>query len=214
MYKLVIFDLDGTLLDTSEGIYNSVRYAEARMCLKPIGEEKLKLFVGPPPSEMYQKLYQLSEAEALNAVIFHREYGRNKAIYEAEIYPGIIQLFEEMKRKDIKIAVATLKVQDIAEKILGIFGLEKYCDVIVGMDKGESLTKGKIIQQAMQKVFVQPWETVMVGDSLYDEEGAREAGVDFIGVLYGYGFGKEDKKQRDRIQAENVYELGKLINIY
>ena len=88
-YELVIFDLDGTLLNTSQGIYNSVRYAEKQLDLPAIEDSLLPIFVGPPPAQMYQKLYGLTEREALRAAQYHREYSRKYGIYEAEIYEGM-----------------------------------------------------------------------------------------------------------------------------
>ena len=81
-YQLIIFDLDGTLLDTSPGIYNSVRYAEKQMGFAPIPDEQLREFVGPPPKQMYMRKYGVDEETALAAVRWHREYGREKAVYE------------------------------------------------------------------------------------------------------------------------------------
>lgn len=182
----IIFDLDGTLLDTSPGIFGSVRYAETQMQLKPIENSLLSQFVGPPPKEMYKKFYGLSETEALNAVKYHREYGMEKAIYEAKVYEGIPELLTTIRDKGYRIAVATLKKQVIAEKILNIFGLGKYFDIIIGMDEEESLSKKDTIELAMKYTGVR--EAVMVGDSNYDYLGATEAGVSFIGVAYGFGF--------------------------
>ena len=77
--KMVVFDLDGTLLDTSPGIFNSVRYAEKELGLVPVREEELKKFLGPPPKEMYKKIHGLDEKTALMAVRKHREYGGTTA---------------------------------------------------------------------------------------------------------------------------------------
>lgn len=184
--KMVVFDLDGTLLDTSLGIFNSVRYVEKELGLVPVEDEELKRFLGPPPKEMYKKIYCLDEDTAREAVKRHREYGRTSAIFEAKIYDGIIMLLKKLRQSGYLLGVATLKRQEVAEKILEQFGIINFFDIVVGMDEDESYTKCMIIRKAMQ--HMQAEEVVMIGDSLYDFEGAQVAGVEFIGVLYGFFF--------------------------
>ena len=190
-YDLIIFDLDGTLLDTSQGIYNSVRYAEEKMGFPKVPEFRLPEFVGPPPKFMYQKVYNVSEEIALQAAKYHREYGREKAIYEAKTYPGIRELLETIKKRGYNLAIATLKSQSIAEHIIAIHNLSSYFDCVVGMDVNESLSKNDTIRIAMGKTNSK--HVVLVGDSIYDYEGAQEASVDFIGVLYGFGLKSEPR---------------------
>ena len=184
-YDLILFDLDGTLLDTSPGIFNSVRYAEAKMGFPRIAEHMLAAFVGPPPKTMYRKIYTVDEETALMAVQYHREYGREYAIYEAEKYPEIIDLLKLLKKARLKLGVATLKSQPIAEKILKVHKLYKYFDCIVGMDANETFSKKDTIHIAIERTNSN--NAVLIGDSQYDYDGAREAGIDFIGVLYGFG---------------------------
>lgn len=190
-YDLIIFDLDGTLLDTSRGIFNSVRFSEQKMGLIPMPEERLKEFVGPPPQKMYASIYNLDEAQAFQATFYHRQYGKEHGIYEATIYPGIKELLNTLKTQGVKLAVATLKLENIAEKVLLHYGLYDLFDVIVGMDVDESLTKAKTIELVLKKMGVVNEKALMVGDSSYDEMGARQIGVDFVAALYGFGFSNE-----------------------
>lgn len=187
--KLIIFDLDGTLLDTSKGIFNSVRYAEEKMGIMPTLEKNLKLFLGPPPVEMYQHVYGMDKKQGLEATKWHREYGSKHAIYEAELYPGVKETLEKLCNKGYHLAVATLKRQDIAEKILSLQGIDKFFVQIAGMNMSESDTKADLILRVCRAEGIELGDLVlMVGDSQYDYEGAKEAGVDFLGVSYGYGF--------------------------
>lgn len=186
MSKVIIFDLDGTLLDTSPGIFGSVRFAERKMGLSPVDESILPQFVGPPPKEMYKKIYGLTEGDALRAVAFHREYGLNKAIYEATVYEGVPETLMAIRKSGYKLAVATLKKQEIAEVILKNCELVQYFDSIVGMNDEESFSKKDTIELAMK--YTNSSEAIMIGDSSYDYMGAKEAGVGFVGVLYGFGF--------------------------
>ena len=185
-YDLVIFDLDGTLLDTSPGIFGSVRYAEQTLKLNPVADEELCEFVGPPPKDMYKKKYNLSDEDAMKATNAHRKYGIEKAIYEAKKYEGMEEVLRELKDRSIKLAVATLKKQKVAETVLENYDIKKYFDVIVGMDEEETLTKRRTIEKTIE--MTRASKALMVGDSEYDYRGALEAKVDFVGVLYGFGF--------------------------
>lgn len=187
-YKVVLFDLDGTLLDTSPGIFNSVRFAEKSMGLNPIEDSRLKSFVGPPPVESYMRNYGVSKEIAVEATKYHRQYGAEHGIYEARVYDGIPELLSKLKSDGVLLGVCTLKRQDIAEKVLENFMLKDYFDVIVGIDNQESLTKADTINIALEKLsYTDKSTVVLIGDSMYDAEGADKAKVDFIGVTYGFG---------------------------
>ena len=204
-YKVVLFDLDGTLINTSEGIFNSVRHAEKMMGFDLVSDEQLNSFVGPPPVQSYMKNYGVTEEVAREATKYHREYGAKYGIYEAAVYQGIPELLETLKESGVKLGVCTLKRQDIAEKVLAHFKLLEYFDVVVGIDQQESLTKADTIDIALDAVKETNKENAaLVGDSVYDAEGAEVAGVDFVGVLYGFGLKEE---QRDYQTVQNVSEL-------
>lgn len=203
-YQVVLFDLDGTLIDTSRGIFNSVRYVEKQMGFQPVADEQLGRFVGPPPVQSYMANYGVSEDVAREATKYHREYGLKYGIYEAEVYPGILELLETLNSEGVKLGVCTLKRQDVAEKVLEHFGLLEYFDVVVGIDQQESLTKAGTIEIALQSMQQNDKAgVVLVGDSVYDAEGAGEAGVDFLGVLYGFGL----KGQQSFCVVATVQEL-------
>lgn len=199
-YNVVLFDLDGTLIDSSEGIFNSIRYAEEKLNLNRLDDRMLPEFVGPPPTKSYQKFHGLDEDVAKIATKYHREYSMKKGMYESQIYPGIKELLMELKKKDYYLSVATLKSQAIAEKILQHFGIFHLFDSVVGIDVDEELTKAKIIEIALDKIVAAEKIAVMVGDSESDAIGAYEANVDFIGVTYGFGF----KNQHNVNKFQNI----------
>ena len=190
---MVIFDLDGTLLDTSEGIFNCVRYVECNLGLQPIETEQLKVFIGPPPKEMYRKVYGLSEEMSSQAVDFHREYGNLKAVYEAEVYEGIVEVLQWLKERKYLIGVATLKREKTAKKILEIHNLSQYFDIICGMNDKESLTKKELIVNMLKKYNVS--SAVLIGDTIYDYLAAKESGIEFLPVCYGFGYKNVDEKE-------------------
>lgn len=203
---IVIFDLDGTLADTSEGIFRSVRYTEKEMCLPPVPEEMLRLFVGPPPKDMYKQLYRMDESLALQATEHHRHYGKTRAIYEAKLYKDMKVVLQTLKNKGYLLAVATLKKEDIACSMLHNLGIEDYFDTIVGMDKAETYTKCLTIKEVWRRLGKMQ-NTVMIGDTDYDYQGAREAECQFIAVIYGFGFSAGDKLPQDVIVAEFPNEI-------
>lgn len=209
-YKVVLFDLDGTLLDTSEGIFNSVRFAEKSLGLNPIPYEKLSSFIGPPPMSSYMVNHGLSREKAVEATKLHRQYGFKYGVYEAKVYTGIPELLQKLNDNNIKLGVCTLKRQDVAEKILAYFNLIKFFNVIVGIDTQESLSKADTINTALKSLnHKNKKDVVLIGDSFYDAEGAAEANIDFIGVLYGFGLNKGQIYKY--LTAFNVEELIKLL---
>ncbi|MDR0920949.1 MAG: HAD-IA family hydrolase [Lactobacillales bacterium] len=191
MYKAVIFDLDGTLIDTSEGIFNSVRFTEGKMGLTPLPNEKLVEFIGPKLIDSYMKQFNIDENTASKAVVIHREYGGSKGVYESSAYSGIKELIIGLHEKGIKLAVATMKPEEMAKKILAYFDLTQYFDEIIGMDTENKRNKPINIEIALKRMSVANSEAIMVGDSNHDAQGAKKVGVAFVAVTYGFGLQSE-----------------------
>lgn len=200
-YNLILFDLDGTLLDTSKGICNSVRYAERKMGFAKIPDNELRQFMGPPPAEIYQKMYGISSKEAYEAAKYHREYGRKKAIYEAEVYEGIAEGLEILKKSGKQLGVATLKAEDIAIEILRNYRLLDFFHIVCGMGEQEKQSKSDLITKARAKIGMERENSVFIGDSIFDYIGAQEAEVDFFAVLYGFGFHDANNLDGKRIEG-------------
>ena len=209
IYDTILFDLDGTLLNTSRGVKNSVNYAIRKMGFPCLSEEKLNSFIGPSPTNQYMKVFGISESLARKATAFHREYGQQFAVYEAEHYPSMMFTLHELKKFGFKLGVSTLKSQKIAETILKSYGLFKYFDVVVGMDQDETFKKADVIRRAMDKVGAK--KAVMVGDTIDDYNGANQNQVDFIGALYGFGFNNE--AEHDFKCIDCPYEILELLNL-
>lgn len=187
MYKTIIFDLDGTLLNTSKGVLNSVKYALDKMGLEQLPLEKAKRFIGPPLQEGFEGVAGLKGDDIDLAVFHYRENYKNKgAIFEAEVYDGIEAVLKHLKNDGRKICVATLKPEDSAKRVLEHFGLAQYFDYIGG-NKEEKSTKAGLIAEGLAATNVAKDEAVLIGDSIFDLYGAQEAGVDFIAAAYGFG---------------------------
>lgn len=188
MIKAVLFDLDGTLLDTSEGIMDSVRYTIAQLGYEQLPIETILKFVGPPIQTSLITHLGISIDEAQRGANIFREYYKNNALFKACIYPGIIAMLNNLKTKDIKIGVATYKREDYAIDLLKHFGIAEYCDVIHGADNENILTKADIVEMCITEMGENKSSVVLVGDTDHDAKGAYEAHVGFIAVTWGFGY--------------------------
>lgn len=201
MYKLIIFDLDGTLLDTSEGILSSVKYTITKFKKNELTDAVLKTFVGPPIQTSFLNTYNIDNIEADKMADEFRNHYKNYDLLKAKPYVYISKVLEILKQKGLKLAVATYKRQDYAETIIQYFGFTRYIDVICGSDFEGKLSKTDIIIEAIKKSNVENYKDVlMIGDTIFDANGASNVGIDFLGVTYGFGF-KDDQYFKDNSMA-------------
>ena len=211
MYSTIIFDVDGTLLDTTEGVLSAVTYTIREHQLAELSREELLTFIGPPIQDSFARVYGLS-GEVLQelATTFRNRY-KDVDLLKAVPYDGIYEVCEELKKRGIKIAIATYKRQDYATKIIQHFGFDRYTDIIYGADHENQLKKVDIIRKCLEDMGIDdPHEAVMVGDSDNDAIGAMKIGMEFIGVTYGFGFKtKEDVMQFTHVAgvAETTQEI-------
>lgn len=192
MYKYIIFDLDGTLLNTSDGIIKSIDNTIKEMGLPDISFEMKKSFIGPPISESLKRIYDISDKKAKVGHDIFRKIYENNYLYNASIYDGIIDLLELLKINDIYMAIATYKKEDHAKKIISHFKLDNYFKIIKGSDKGNNLTKVDIIKNCLIYSNISNSEILMIGDTESDYKATLKLDIDFLGVTYGFGF-KENK---------------------
>ena len=204
-YECVLFDLDGTLANTYQGIFNSYKYAAEQMNL-PLPTDKLvNEAIGAKLTEVFRDKFGLDDNKVDEATAHYRKRYADKGIYEAFPYPQMEDTLRKLKERGVKIGVATLKKDEFAKHMLEHLNLSHYFDVIVGMDTNDKLTKAGIIQKVVSILGQKAERTVMVGDSFYDALGAEEAGVDFIGVTYGFGFkNAQDVRQYKAIATANM----------
>ena len=186
MYRYVLFDFDGTVFDTLEGITKSVRFAINKVGMDaPLSE--LKCFAGPPLLEMFEERFGFTPEKAAQAVRDFRERYVPVGVYESRVFPGVKELLRELRAAGIVTGIATSKPQHLAEELLGREEMIGLFDVISGSaPDGRNESKQQVTQRAMGFLGAAPEETVLVGDTKYDVAGAHKCGIKCIGVGYGY----------------------------
>lgn len=190
MYKAILFDLDGTLTQSGEGITKSVQYALEKLGKPEENLDALEVFVGPPLMEQFMKYADLDEETARQAVAFYRERYSTIGIFENRPYPGVAHMLEELKRKGYLLAVASSKPERFVKQILEHFDLAKYFVEMVGSEMNGSRTnKTEVIEETLRRLHLENHreKVLMVGDKEHDILGARKAGLECLAVSYGYG---------------------------
>ena len=186
-YRGIIFDLDGTLMNTEEGVLSSVRYTTQRMGYPPLSDDVMRTFIGPPVKHSLIRCYGLNEEEATAATEVFRDHYKNYDLLKAVPYDGILALLEKLKREGYLVGVATLKRTDYALTLLEHYGIAAYCDSICGSDSANKLGKCDVLRLCLKKLGLSCEEGVLIGDTSLDGAGAAQAGTAFIGVTYGFG---------------------------
>ncbi|HFI0645856.1 TPA: HAD family hydrolase [Streptococcus suis] len=212
MYQTILFDLDGTLTDSGQGILNSVAYALDQMGIEEPDLASLQRFIGPPLYESFSRFYQLNPADTQAAVDAFRVYFKEKGMFENQLYPGIIPLLESLKQARKTLAIATSKPEVFAKQILDYFGIAHYFDVIAGASLDSSrISKTDVISYALAQLDYNPQTTVMIGDREHDIHGAMTNHLASIGVLYGYGNKQELEEAGATRIAQTVADLKELL---
>ncbi len=188
MFDSILFDLDGTLTDSFDGIAGGVLYALGELGEQAPDKSELKCFVGPPLLESFTKRFCGDERKAAQAVEFYREYYNDRGWKENKVYDGVEHTLAALKAAGKKLYVATSKPEIMSVRIIEHFGLNKYFDYVAGasLDKSRA-EKAQVIEYAIATCNIDKRTAVMVGDRHFDIDGAKAVGIKSIGVLYGYG---------------------------
>lgn len=195
-FHTVLFDLDGTITDSAEGIMNSIRYAIKKAGKEIPDYETLRSFIGPPLYKQFMKVYGVSEAEGKEMLSFYREYYGEKGIFENRVYDGVMEMLRTLKESGICICMATSKPEYYAKIIAEHFGFAEYFHYIGGatMDSSRK-TKHDVIEYVIESCGLKDRSGIlMVGDRKHDIEGAELSRIPSMGVLYGYG-GQDELEQ-------------------
>lgn len=208
-YDAVLFDFDGTIAETGEGIFNGIRRALELMGVTPPEDEKLRYFVGPPLQESFSVICGFDNEQSTEAIRLYREYYAETGIYELHLYDGMEQLFRKLKDAGVKLAVASAKPEIYLKKIVERFGMSDLFEGIAGTDlKDRHADKSVMINRLLKNMDItEVGRVLMVGDRFYDIEGAKKAGVDSAGVLFGYGSREELEKAGADFLVSSADEL-------
>ncbi|MCH5268818.1 MAG: HAD-IA family hydrolase [Lachnospiraceae bacterium] len=211
MWKYVLFDLDGTVTDSREGIFRCIRYALEDMGLDIPEEKMLYRFIGPPLKVGFQEIMGMTPEEAEYARDKYRERYNTVGKFEASLYPGIAKVLQYLYDKGYKISLATSKPEGISKQILEHFEVMQYFHNITGdTPQGERGTKQAVIQEALCRLQVPDEEkskVLMIGDRKYDMMGAKQCGISALGVYFGFAEPGELEEAGADVVLNTVDEL-------
>jgi phosphoglycolate phosphatase len=189
MMKAVLFDLDGTLIDSSEGIIKSAQYALTHFGIEETDMQNLMSFIGPPLAYSFKNRYGFSEEKAREAVGVYRERYTKIGIFECSLYPGVRECIEQLKEMGYLIGMASSKPEESCRRILEHFDLiDLFDDVVGATPDGRIDTKEEVLSEVMRRWNEIPkTEMCLIGDTIFDVEGANQKEIPCICVSYGFG---------------------------
>jgi phosphoglycolate phosphatase len=225
--KVLLFDLDGTIINSEEGITKCVQYALDAYGIHEPDRKKLLCFIGPPLDPVFREKYHMTEEEAWEAVQKYRERYDVKGVYECCLYDGVKETIIRLKEKGYVITLASSKPETACSHILEHLGLQPYFDMVVGSTlDGRISTKQQVLEELYRRINAETAESgsifagcnspiekkdmCLIGDTKYDAMGAKQFGIACIGVTYGFGT-KEELLENgavavfDRIEEVEAY---------
>lgn len=212
-YDYVLLDFDGTMVDSSKGIFESLIYA-----LKCAGHEEpdgetLRKFIGPPIYDSFKNLFGFEDGQIEYMIKKYREHYSQGGLFKLEVYDGIPELLKKLHENGVKIATASSKPTVFIEKILKHIELYDYIDYIGGTvfdEKGAGKTG--ILLNALENLgCTDKSRAIMIGDRKFDIDGAKGAGIPTIAVLYGFGSEQEFKEHGAEYIVKDTKEAEKII---
>lgn len=206
-YDGVIFDFDGTLADTSEGVLSCVEYALKKLGRAVPSVEVLRGFIGPSLYDSFRKLIGLNHDEAENAIVCYRERYIQEGIYKLRLYDGMKELLSELKERGVKLSVASSKPLPQLKIAVEAIGLTSLFDIVIGPDPSvRTSDKSELFKQAQIAE-----NSVIVGDAIFDMDGAHKVGLPAIAAAYGFGKREELLSSKPEFVVETVAELSKIL---
>lgn len=213
MYTPIIFDLDGTLTDSKQGIIAGIQYALEKEGLPPFAESRIVDYIGGPLREVICKHHELDDEAATRLIVRFRDYYGRIGIYENRLFPGVRQLLDMLHGQGRRLAIATAKPTASAHVVLRLFGIVGLFEVVSGSDVSAGRrTKATILAHALDQLGANgEARPVMIGDRCYDIEAAHENGIDSIGLTHGYGSIEELRGAGASHIADSAEALGRIL---
>lgn len=214
-YDYLLFDLDGTLVDTLRGVVISAQYALAKYGIHRSLEE-LRPFLGPPLRFSFMNFVGLSEAQAVEAIGFYREKYNEIALGESKLFDGIPELLDKLISHGYILGVATSKYEEYAVIMLSYFNIADKFEYITGSNLDESISsKEQVIEEALRRFGIsgRREKALMIGDMKYDDIGAAKAGIDSLGIYTGTASPGEHEKAGAVYIAHSFEEAGEMLTI-
>ena len=195
-YNTIIFDVDGTLIDTGLGIMSSVKHVLNKFNLKQLSDVELFKFVGISPLQAaFCHFCNIDSDLSQKCAEGFRTYYNENELFNASIYDGIIELLEYLKSNNYKLGIATYKREDLVLKLLKHFDLYKYFDIVFGADNNNKISKSNMIEKCIKTLNTKKENTIMIGDSCHDADAAKKVDIPIFCVTYGFGFKNKDETE-------------------
>ncbi len=211
-YEYILFDLDGTISESAQGIRKSLEYAITKLG-KPLPDlDDYTLYIGPPLIDTFRNLCRLNDSDSEAGTEIYREFYNAKGKYYNKLYDGTKEVLARLKDNGLKVAVCSSKYEKFAEEIVEILNVSQYFDAVCGSNlDGSRKDKKDLIPYAVNALGgnfeTENDKVVMIGDTYFDTRGARLCGVDFIGAAYGYGSLDAMKNEGARVFAKSPLDL-------
>ncbi|WP_297960481.1 HAD hydrolase-like protein [uncultured Ruminococcus sp.] len=188
---ILLFDLDGTLTDSTEGILNCLRYALERMGFEY--PEDTNRFLGPPLYFSFAEFCGMNGEQVQEAVRIFRERYSVTGLFENRVYEGIPEMLDRLKKSGKRLMVATSKPEVYAVRIFDRFGLSQFFEIVGGADiNGTRNNKDEVIEYVLARADAADRSRVlMIGDRRQDVDGAHSTGIECMGILWGFGSAEE-----------------------
>jgi len=212
-YPFILFDLDGMLVNTDEGVFNCVSYALSKFGIFNPDKELLKKYMGPPLKYSFETFSGLSKEQSEQALAFYRERYKDVGIFECYAFEGIPELLSALRDKGVVLGTATSKPEEYARRILEKLDIAKFFHYITGASFDDTRAhKDQVVVEAIRRFGSPPLEDILlIGDRKYDTEGAHKVGIACCGVYMGCAEENEHETAGADYIAHGIEGLTKIL---